>query len=256
MAHEQKFLEAKASGQKIRAVVICNPHNPLGRCYPRKSLVALMRFCQKYSLHLLVDEIYAASVFPVPDPDVVPFESVLSFDTTPYIDPKYVHVFYSMSKDLAAGGLRIGCIHTRNQELYRALAATSMFHWSGAGNEAAAMPMLEDMEWNIRILELSRTRLAAQHELLQRKLDAYGIPYAPGSNAGFYLWVDLRKYLPPAAEGESVEAGWSREAQLAAAMVQEGVYINPGSTMIADEPGWFRIIFTADEHVIDEGLRR
>ena len=215
-----------------------------------------MQFCQKYSLHFLIDEIYTGSVYSEPGPGGAPFESVLSFNTTPYIDPKYLHVFYSMSKDLGCGGLRIGCIHTQNKDLYRALGATSMFHWSGSGNEAAAIPMLEDMDWNIRILQLSRDRLAARHKFLQRKLDEHGIDYAPGSHAGFYLWVDLRKYLPRTSDGSGADGGWKREEQLSAAMIREGVYVNPGSTMIADEPGWFRIVFTPDEQVMEEGLRR
>lgn len=58
-----------------------------------------MQFCQKYSLHLISDEIYALSVWDNPDaPDAPGFTSALSIDTTGLIDPSLVHVLWGMSK--------------------------------------------------------------------------------------------------------------------------------------------------------------
>lgn len=68
-----------------------------GRCYPRKTLEALMRFCSDRSIHLVSDEIYALSVYCT-DSEHVGFTSVLSIDTTGIIDSDYVHVMYGMAK--------------------------------------------------------------------------------------------------------------------------------------------------------------
>jgi 1-aminocyclopropane-1-carboxylate synthase len=109
--------------------MLCNPHNPLGRCYPKDTIVALMKFCQHHKIHLLCDEIYAISVYDTPeDPAAVKFTSVLSFDSLPYISTDYLHVIYGMSKDEAAGGLRLGCLYTQNTELMDAMSAISPFH--------------------------------------------------------------------------------------------------------------------------------
>lgn len=43
-AFENKYLESAKNGTRVRAVIICNPCNPLGRCYSRTSLVAISRF--------------------------------------------------------------------------------------------------------------------------------------------------------------------------------------------------------------------
>lgn len=40
-----------------------NPHNPLGRPYPRETLLAYARFCEERDLHLVSDEIYGMSVY-------------------------------------------------------------------------------------------------------------------------------------------------------------------------------------------------
>lgn len=58
-----------------------------------------MRFCQKHSLHLISDEIYALSIWENPDaPDAPGFTSILSIDTNDLIDPSLVHVLWGMSK--------------------------------------------------------------------------------------------------------------------------------------------------------------
>ena len=58
-----------------------------------------MKFCQKYRIHLISDEIYALSVFENPEaPGAPDFVSVLSIDTKDIIDPHLVHVLWGMSK--------------------------------------------------------------------------------------------------------------------------------------------------------------
>jgi len=85
----------------VRAVILCNPHNPLGRCYSRETIIAYANFCEKYNLHLISDEIYALSVFPskeVPQPEK--FMSALSINFGDFdIDSSRIHVVYGMSKD-------------------------------------------------------------------------------------------------------------------------------------------------------------
>lgn len=61
--YEEKILEIQGQGGRVGALILCHPHNPLGRCYPRSVLVDFMKLCQKYSIHLLSDEIYALSIF-------------------------------------------------------------------------------------------------------------------------------------------------------------------------------------------------
>lgn len=81
--------EASEKGTPIKAVLMCNPHNPLGRCYDRDVLQAVAEFCNDRRLHLIVDEIYALSVLDGS------FCSALSLET---MSMKNVHVLYGISK--------------------------------------------------------------------------------------------------------------------------------------------------------------
>jgi len=68
-----------------------------------------MRLCEKQKIHLLSAEIYTLSVYDIPgEPKATKLESILSLDMDQYIDQKYIHVLYGMSKDTAAGGIRLG----------------------------------------------------------------------------------------------------------------------------------------------------
>jgi aspartate/methionine/tyrosine aminotransferase len=59
-----------------------------------------MVFCQKNSIHLISDEVYALSVYDTDSDDKksIKFSSALSIDHEGLIDPDRLHVFYGMSK--------------------------------------------------------------------------------------------------------------------------------------------------------------
>lgn len=122
--YEEAFLKARdEDGVSVRALLICNPHNPLGRCYSRETLVALLQFCQKYQIHLISDEVYALSVYEEDSTDG--FISVLSIEPASIgVDPTLIHVLYGMSKDFAAAGLRLGCLISLNQRFLQAALST------------------------------------------------------------------------------------------------------------------------------------
>lgn len=95
---EAEFEAAEARGRSIKALIICNPHNPLGRCYSRETLVGLLRLCASKGIHLVSDEICALSVYKRYDRPSETFISVRSFNLTGLINPDQVHVLYGMSK--------------------------------------------------------------------------------------------------------------------------------------------------------------
>ena len=57
-----------------------------------------MQFCQRNSIHLISDEVYALSVYDTESEDGINFTSVLSIDIKGLIDPDRLHVLYGMSK--------------------------------------------------------------------------------------------------------------------------------------------------------------
>ncbi|OJD40400.1 1-aminocyclopropane-1-carboxylate synthase [Diplodia corticola] len=257
--YEAALASATASGIKIRAVMLCNPHNPLGRCYSIDTITAIMRFCNKHCLHLISDEIYATSIYdpgPYCSEPPTPFTSVLSIDYDQHIDPNLLHVMYGLSKDFAASGIRIGCLLVRNRALMNALLAVSQSHWPGIADQTIGISMLEDWDWLERFRRLNAEVLAERSSLLRNALDEQGIPYDSRANAGFFLWADLRKWLPNVDEkGQSVE-GWESERLLVRLLKAKKVILTAGEDQAAESPGFFRVVFSQREEVLKEGLKR
>jgi aspartate/methionine/tyrosine aminotransferase len=98
----------------VRAILVTNPHNPLGRCFPRDVLEALIQFCVDHNLHFISDEVYATSIYHSREEwerygegPYHPFFSVLSLVSPESLASKLVHVVYSVSKDFGVSGLRL-----------------------------------------------------------------------------------------------------------------------------------------------------
>lgn len=211
-----------------------------------------MRFCQTHSLHFISDEVYALSVFDSGEPSVHPFTSVLAINPTDIIDRNLVHVTYAMSKDFGSAGLKLGALITKNHDLKRALLANVRFHGSSGPSLTIASAMLEDHEWCRNFIILSRQRLADVYKYVTSRLGQMGIKYLAGSNAGFFIWIDLSPWFPPESEGL---ADREREQMLAQKFVDRGVFLQPGEEH-ALKCGWFRVVFSMERRVVEEGLRR
>ncbi|KZF20923.1 PLP-dependent transferase [Xylona heveae TC161] len=277
--YEEALLQAHHDGIEVKALILCSPHNPLGRCFPKDVLIELMRFCQKYRLHLISDEIYALSIWENAEaPEAVGFTSVLSIDTTGIIDRNLIHVFWGMSKDFGANGLRIGFIISQhNQEFQKALRGHSAFRYPSSLSDNLAANVLEDDEFTEYYIRTNRQRLADSFACMADFLKREGIPYYHGSNAAFFMWADLRptsRRVSPKPEtlDASLDAmrlvdevttetppssGASTETEaIMSRLLAKKVFLASGEAFGSEEPGWFRIVFSQPRPYVEEGLRR
>ncbi|KAI1260747.1 1-aminocyclopropane-1-carboxylate synthase C [Xylariaceae sp. FL1019] len=288
-AYEDALLEARANGIAVRAMILCNPHNPLGRRYSRPTLERYLQFCQKYQIHLLSDEVYALSTWINEDaPDATSFTSVLSINLHGLVDPSLVHVLWGISKDFGCSGLRIGCVVSQSNAFFRrALQANAHYTYPSSLSDLVARAILVDTVFVDSFLQENRKRLAHNYALTARILNQEGISYTRGGNAGFFIWVNLLSTLPVALDRESkgdtatnrlglnagrkttegdegeaqkltlsVEEMWTLEAALSDTLLKHGVFLASGAAFGSEVPGWFRIVFSHPEPYLLEGLSR
>jgi aspartate aminotransferase len=97
---------------RTRLVLLCNPGNPTGTVYRPDELAAVAAFCRENGLFLVADEVYREFVY-----DGRTSTSVLSLpgceDVAVLVD--------SLSKRYSACGIRLGCLATRNRDVYAAV---------------------------------------------------------------------------------------------------------------------------------------
>lgn len=247
---EEALRRSEKQGVKIKALLIVNPHNPLGKCYPRRTLAALMGFCEKHEIHLISDEIYACSTFDSGEPDAIAFTSVLAIDPKGLIDTERLHVTYGFSKDFGSAGLRIGAIITRSRAVETAINGVLRFHHPAGPSLAIGAAMLEDRKWCRAFVESNREKLVEAYRHATRGLREIGVGYLPGSNAGFFVWIDLSPWLPTQWDGEP-----NAEFALAKKLLNAGVFLHPREEHSL-KPGWFRMVYTQDADIVTEGIKR
>ncbi|UQC81736.1 1-aminocyclopropane-1-carboxylate synthase [Colletotrichum lupini] len=240
-------------GVRVRAVMIVNPSNPLGRCYPRETLVAIMRFCGRHKIHLVSDEVYGLSVFRSCE-EMPEFTSVLSIDPAGIIDPDLVHVEYGLAKDFASSGLRLGALVSRNAALHEAFSSVVRFHSPAGPSVAIASAMFEDRVWHDEFIASSRRAIAGAYGFVTGRLREMGVGYVE-ANAGLFVYIDLSPWLPPPWEEGEYESDRDREFALAERFVERGVFLHPGEEHCL-APGWFRLVYTQEENIVAEGLKR
>lgn len=238
--------DCASRGVKVKALFIINPHNPLGKCYPKQTLINILDFCEKHRIHLISDEIYACSVFDSGEEDAVPFTSILSLPVDKHIDPSRLHVIYGLSKDFGSAGLRLGAVITRNGGVLAAIDAVTRFSSASAPSLAMGKVMLSDREWCRSFVDGNREKLAAAYKHATTALREIGVDYIRGGNAGFFVYIDLSPFLPDHRVPEF---------QLAEMLQKAGVFLHPCEEH-APQPGWFRLVFSQDPRHVTEGIKR
>ena len=247
------------TGKRARAVMLCHPHNPLGRCYPRSVIVDLMKFCQERQMHLISDEIYALSVWENKvdkDVTITPFESVLSIDTNGIIDPDLVHVLWGMSKDFGANGLRVGAVISQsNPDFMTAFRTMSLYSFVSGMSDQITTSILLDDDFTDTFLRKNQEKLSEAYTFVANKLKEHNIEYVGGCNAGFFVWVNLgKKYL------ESYPNSHDDERDLTGTIMQKlldnKVFLANGTTFGSEKPGWFRIVFAHPTPYLEEAMKR
>uniref|UniRef100_A0A8C2FRK0 1-aminocyclopropane-1-carboxylate synthase homolog (Arabidopsis)(non-functional) n=1 Tax=Cyprinus carpio TaxID=7962 RepID=A0A8C2FRK0_CYPCA len=237
---ENSLKEAKKEGLNIKALILLNPHNPLGEVYSSEEMISFLEFAKMHKLHVIVDEIYMLSVFNETDT----FRSVLSLDGLP--DPQRTHIMWGVSKDFAMAGMRVGMVYSENRDLVQALDQLGCFHGVPGPTQYQMAQLLRDRDWlNSEFLPENRRRLREAHSFMTEELKKQDIPFLHRS-AGFFIWADLSKYLR--------EKTFAEELSLWRCFLKHKVLLSCGQAFSCVSPGWFRIIFTDQLHKLKLGL--
>lgn len=229
----EDLLDAALAGadRPVRALLYTNPDNPRGAVADRSTLEMVVRWAAHNEIHLVVDELYALSVF-----GDVTFTSVAALRDR--LGDR-IHLVWAFSKDFGASGLRCGVLVTENAAVMRAV--DSLAYWAAVSGSTQHLleRMLSDEVWVEGFIAGSRTRLAEAYRAATAVLDAAGIGYI-ASDAGVFFLVDLRSHLP--------EQTWEGEDALWRRMVEEAnLNLTPGSACRNAEPGFFRVCFASQQ---------
>lgn len=103
---------ARALTPRTKLFLLCNPNNPTGTVYRADEVEAVAAFCREHRLFLVADEVYREFVY-----DGGRATSVMSLPGCEEI----AVLVDSLSKRYSACGIRLGCLATRNRDVYGAV---------------------------------------------------------------------------------------------------------------------------------------
>ena len=61
---DYKDIENKFKTKKVKAFMLCSPHNPIGRVFKQGELVELFELCKKYHVLVIADEVHSDIIMP------------------------------------------------------------------------------------------------------------------------------------------------------------------------------------------------
>ncbi|KAF8389349.1 hypothetical protein HHK36_026043 [Tetracentron sinense] len=244
-ALEAAYEKAQEAKIKVKGLLITNPSNPLGTILDRETLRSIVNFINQKNIHLVCDEIYAATVFT--QPKFISISEIIEEDIE--CNRNLIHIVYSLSKDMGFPGFRVGIIYSYNNAVVNCCRKMSSFGLVSTQTQHLIASMLSDQEFVESFIAESAKRLAMRHRIFTRGLSQVDISCLK-SNAGLFVWMDLRRLLKDSTVKAEM-ALWR--------MIIKDVKLNvsPGSSFHCSEPGWFRVCFAnMDDDTMEVALRR
>lgn len=243
-ALEAAYDKALKSGINVKGIIIANPSNPLGTILDRGTLEDLVSFINERNIHLVIDEIYAATIFSSPS-----FISVSEIIQDMDCNRNLIHVIYSLSKDMGFPGLRVGIVYSYNDAVVSCARKMSSFGLVSSQTQYLLASMLNDEVFVDYFLAESSRRLKKRHSMFTKGLEQVGISCLK-SNAGLFVWMDLRHLLK--------EPTFDGEMELWRVIINEvKLNVSPGFSFHCKEPGWFRVCFAnMDDDTVITALKR
>ncbi|MGY0615551.1 MalY/PatB family protein [Vibrio sp. FJH11] len=232
-----KDLEDKASRSDVTVLILCNPHNPVGRAWTQEELTRLGEICFRHGVKVISDEIHCDLTFPGirHQPFAAIGDQFLANTVTTN----------SPSKSFNIAGLQIANIITADKQLRdkidRALNIHEVCDVNPFGVEALMAAYNESEAWLDALREYLHQNYITVVEFINQHLPRLSVIQ---QEATYLAWIDCRKLDIPSAEiGEK--------------LINEGaLMLNQGTVYGAPGEGYIRLNMACPRVQLLEGLQR
>ncbi len=225
-------LEKKASDEKTKLFIFCNPHNPSGRVWKEDELTKVAKIIEKHDLWVISDEIHCDLLRS--NQKHIPLGKVMK-------NYKGLITAMAPSKTFNLAGLMFSNIIIRDEEL-RATWLSRHYGFDNPLSVTAAQAAYEKGEsW---VTELQHY-LDNNFEYVEKYLGEH-LPKAKFkiAEATYLAWVDLTGYFDIT---EDLSKFFAYKA---------GVLLEGGNMFVQNADGFIRLNLACPMSLLEEGLRR
>ncbi|MCD8048609.1 MAG: pyridoxal phosphate-dependent aminotransferase [Clostridia bacterium] len=227
-------LEEKLSDPQTSLMILCNPHNPVGRIWSRDELFRIGELCRKYNVVVLSDEIHC----DITDPgkDYVPFASVSDDCRGNCV------VCVAPTKAFNIAGLQTSAVFIPNPTLrhkvWRALNTDEVAEPNAFAVDAAIAAFTKGGDWLDEFREyIYQNKLFAADFIARELPETTLIP----SEATYLLWLKINSDASTAAKNIRAKTG---------------LYLSSGSPFGGDGDSFLRINIACPRKTLIDGLNR
>ena len=218
---------------RTRLVMLCSPHNPVGRVWTRAELEQLAGFCVRHDLALCSDEIHCDLLL---EPERCPFTTCLSLEG-PVRDRLVVMMAASKTYNVPGLGLSFAIIpHPEMRRKFQAAKNCFVAETNPLGFAATEAAYRDGEPWRAALCRYLRGNRDLMVAHLAEQAPEVKLPQV---EATYLAWLDIRalNLAHPVAHFEHHGIGLSNGADFGA-------------------PGFVRLNFGCPRAVLAEGLRR
>lgn len=233
-------LEGVIAATGARLLILCNPHNPVGRVWTRAELEALAEVTGRHGVRVVADEIHADLTRPG-------VRTTLFASLSPEVAARTI-TCTSPSKSFNLAGLQTANILIADRELRtafrREVGAVGYAQANALGLVACQAAYEEGEEW----LDALREHVAAAHAHLTGRLESIpGIGVSPWEGT-YLLWLDCHGLLK--------DSGLDPRSLDDFLLTKAGLWLDDGLIFGAGGQGFTRINVACPRAALDEALDR
>lgn len=229
--------EEKASDEKVKIFILCNPHNPVGRVWSKDELERLGEICLKYNVLVLVDVIHRDLIYK--ENKHIPFVA---------INEKFLMnsiTCTAPSKTFNIAGLKTSNIIVANEEyrkkVNRSLNINETIEPNVFGIEALIAAYNEGEDWLDQLLEYLQGNRDYLVSFISKRIPKLKVVIP---QATYLIWINCKSF--------SISSGEICEK----AFVEGKVRINDGKTYGETGDGFIRINIACSRDLLIDALER
>ena len=217
---------------KVKLMILCNPHNPVGKIWSESDLARIAELCKKHDVIVISDEIHCDLTDP-------------GLKYNPFRDGDNVIRCLSPSKSFNVAGFQSSIVQTTNAELLEKIKTQMHVDNSDACNVFAASAVMavynESGEWLDELREVLFKNKQIVGDYLESDLPV--IKLVP-SDATYLLWLDCSALNV----SSKVLSEFLRTNQ--------GLFLSAGSDFGQCGDNFLRMNIACPEKLLNEGLGR
>lgn len=230
-------LEAKLADKQTALMILCNPHNPVGRIWTVEELSKIGALCKKHGVTVISDEIHS---------DILkPGTSYTPFSEASEICGEISLSCVSSAKSFNLAGLQAATVISHNPHLlhkaYRALNTDECGEPNIFAMAANISAYTECDEWLDSLMKYLFENREYATEYLRAEAPKLSVINA---EATYFLWVDITR------------CGISSDEFCKRLREEVGMYISSGAVYGAAGEGFVRINLATQRDRVRDGMER